>query len=157
MRLAEFDFDLPEERIAQYPLERRDDSRLLELKRASGQISDRRFSELPSLLQGEELVVLNNTRVIPARLFGRRARGDTVTERVEVLLARRIAQDTWEALVRPGRKMPVGERVEFRSGHFAGEVLSRGQGGLRTIRFQSLDGASVDEHLKELGHVPLPP
>src|SRR6516225_6829362 len=114
MRLDELDFDLPEEQIAQYPLGRRDDSRLLELGRASGLLADRRFAELPSLLGGQELLVLNNARVIPARLFGRRAgKGGAGAARVEVFLARRLSDDTWEALVRPGRKMPVGERVEF--------------------------------------------
>jgi S-adenosylmethionine:tRNA ribosyltransferase-isomerase len=158
MRLDELDFDLPEEQIAQYPLGRRDDSRLLELGRASGLLADRRFAELPSLLGGQELLVLNNARVIPARLFGRRAgKGGAGAARVEVFLARRLSDDTWEALVRPGRKMPVGERVEFAPGRFEGEVVSRDEAGLRTIRFHSLDQAHVDEHLQRLGHIPLPP
>ena len=168
MRLDDFDYNLPPTQIAQQPLDRRDASRLLELHRAKGILKDRLFSELPELLRGDELLVLNNTRVIPARLFGRRAgvhaqppsrttRREHLTGKVEVFLTRQHDPQTWEALVRPGRKMQTGERVLFGEGELEAEVISRGELGLRTLRFVSRDTHSVSENLERLGHVPLPP
>src|SRR5437899_1301083 len=167
MRLDELNFDLPRERIAQRPLDRRDDSRLLQMDRATGAFGDRRFVEFPSLLRGDELLILNNARVIPARLFGRRSRNRAISAsgesagrvrgEVEVFLTRRVAHNTWEALVRPGKKLPVGERVEFGEGELEGEMTARGEAGIRTIQFRSHSARSVSEHLEELGHVPLPP
>lgn len=168
MRLDELDYFLPQKQIAQRPLERREASRLLLLDRASGEFGDRRFEELPDLLHGDELLVLNNARVIPARLFGRRSgvrsqppsrptRGEHLTGKVEVFLTRQVDADTWDALVRPGRKMHVGERVLFGEGELEGEILARGELGLRTLRFVSHDLRSVSEHFERLGHVPLPP
>lgn len=168
MRLDDFDYHLPPEQIAQRPLGRRDASRLLELHRAGGGPSDHLFVDLPNLLRGDELIVLNNTRVIPARLFGRRegvhsqlpsrtARQEHLTGKVEVFLTRKVDSQTWEALVRPGRKMQTGERVIFGEGELEAEVTSRGELGLRTLRFVSRDTCGVSEHLERLGHVPLPP
>ena len=168
MRLDELDYHLPPERIAQRPLGRRDASRLLLLDRSSGEFEDRQFAEFPDLLAGNDLLVLNNARVIPARLFGRRAgvrsqkpsrstRAEHLTGRVEILLTRRIEGDTWEALVRPGRKMQLGERVLFGDGEMEAEITARGEFGLRTLRFISHDQRTMDEHLERLGHVPLPP
>lgn len=168
MRLDELDYHLPPEQIAQRPLERRDASRLLLLNRSSGEFEDRQFEEFPDLLLGNELLVFNNARVIPARLFGRRAgvrsqkpsrstRVEHLTGKVEVLLTRRIEGDTWEALVRPGRKMHSGERVFFGDGELEAEVIARGEFGLRTLRFSSRDQRTMNEHLERLGHVPLPP
>jgi S-adenosylmethionine:tRNA ribosyltransferase-isomerase len=168
MRLDELDYKLPPKQIAQRPLDRRDASRLLLLDRETGAFEDRMFAELPELLAGNELLVLNNARVIPARLFGRRAgvrsqkpsratRAEHLTGKVEVFLARQIDAETWEALVRPGRKMHLGERVLFGEGELEGEVLARGEFGLRTLRFVSRNQRSVGEHLERLGHVPLPP
>lgn len=168
MRLDEFDYHLPSGSIAQKPLDRRDASRLLLVPREGGRPEDRQFADLPGLLRGDELLVLNNTRVIPARLFGRRAGvhsqppsratlGEHLTGRVEVFLTRQIDLHTWEALVRPGRKMQTGERVLFGEGELEAEVLSRGELGLRTLRFVSRDTHSVSENLERLGHVPLPP
>jgi len=168
MRLDELDYYLPLERIAQWPLEHRDASRLLLVPRFEGRLEDRVFRELPDLLRGDELIVLNNTRVIPARLFGRRAgvhaqppsrttRREHLSGRVEIFLTRRLDEQTWEALVRPGRKMQTGERVLFGEGELEGEVTSRGELGQRTLRFVSRDTRSVSEHLKRLGHIPLPP
>jgi S-adenosylmethionine:tRNA ribosyltransferase-isomerase len=168
MRLDELDYQLPPEQIAQKPLDRRDASRLLLLNRATGAFEDRMFAQLPELLSGNELLVLNNARVIPARLFGRRAgvrsqkpsraaRAEHLTGKVEVFLARRIDAETWEALVRPGRKMHLEERVLFGEGELEGEVITRGKFGLRTLRFISHDQRSVSKHLERLGHVPLPP
>jgi S-adenosylmethionine:tRNA ribosyltransferase-isomerase len=168
MRLDELDYHLPQYQIAQRPLERREASRLLLLDHSSGGFEDRRFEELPNLLHGNELLVLNNTRVIPARLFGRRCgiharppsratRSEHLTGKVEIFLARQVDADTWEALVRPGRKMHVGERVFFGETELEGEILARGELGLRTLRFVSHDQLSVSEHFERLGHVPLPP
>ena len=168
MRIEEFDYELPRALIAQRPLPRRDASRMLLLDRQGGQWQDRQFLELPGLLRGDELLVFNNARVIPARLFGRRAgihaqppsrstAREHLTGTVEVFLSKRTAEDTWEALVRPGRKLPVGERVIFGGGELEAEIVSRGQLGLRTVRFLSRDGKSPDEHIDRLGHVPLPP
>ena len=167
MRLDELDYFLPPEQIARRPLERREASRLLLLNRSSGAFEDRRFEEFPSLLRGDELLILKNALVIPARLFGRRkgvhsqppsraTRSEHLTGKVEVFLTRRIDVDTWETLVRPGRKMHTGERVLFGGGELEGEVLSRGELGLRTVRFISHDKHTVDEHFARLGHVPLP-
>src|SRR5882757_242705 len=168
MRLDEFDYHLPREQIAQRPLERRDASRLLLLDRASGTVEDRLLSGLPNLLRGNELLVFNNARVIPARLFGRRAgvhsqppsratRSEHLVGKVEIFLTRRLDFELWEALVRPGRKMQVGERILFGAGELEAEVLSRGELGLRTLQFFSHDGSSIGRHLERLGHVPLPP
>src|SRR5579872_1937158 len=168
MRLDELDYDLPPELIAQRPLDQRDASRLLTLGRRSRTTEDRTFSEFPDLLRGDELLVLNNARVIPARLFGRRAgvhsqapsratRGEHLSGNVEVLLTRQVGPDTWEALVRPGRKLPVGERIRFGEGALEAEILSRGDLGLRTLRFESHATESVEALLDRLGHIPLPP
>ena len=168
MRLDELDYHLPPDLIAQRPLAKRDSSRLLALDRMSGAVKDRAFSEFPDLLRGDELLVLNNARVIPARLFGHRAgvhsqapskatRREHLSGNVEVLLTRQIEPATWEALVRPGRKLPVGERIRFEDGAMEAEILSRGELGLRTLRFESHTGESVAELLDRLGHIPLPP
>ena len=168
MRLDELEYHLPQEQIAQRPLDPREASRLLLLDRGSGLFEDRLFTEFPALLRGDELLVLNNARVIPARLFGRRAgvhsqrptrstRAEHLTGKVEILLTRELHSETWEALVRPGRKMAVGERVLFGDGELEAEVLSRGQLGLRTLRFTSNDQSSISQHFERLGHVPLPP
>jgi len=168
MRLDELDYHLPPEQIAQRPLDRRDASRLLLLNRSSGAFEDRQFAEFPDLLVGNELLVLNNARVIPARLFGRRAgvrsqkpsratRAEHLTGKVEILLTRQVEGDSWEALVRPGRKMHVGERILFGEGELEGEITAQGEFGLRTLRFISHDHRTMNEHVERLGHVPLPP
>src|SRR3989440_1905324 len=168
MRIDELDYNLPQELIAQRPLERRDASRMLVLDRRSGLAEDRAFVDFPNLLRGDELLVCNNARVIPARLFGKRAgvhsqpasksvAHEHLQGRVEVFLAKRLGADKWEALVRPGRKLPVGERIIFGQGELEGEILERGELGLRTIEFRSRVSAEVDALLESLGHVPLPP
>jgi S-adenosylmethionine:tRNA ribosyltransferase-isomerase len=168
VRLDELDYDLPSLQIAQRPLQRRDSSRLLAMDRVSGKLADRMFSELPSLLRGEELIVLNNARVIPARLFGRRlgvfsdapsraSRQEHLSGTVEIFLARQVGPDVWEALVRPGRKMKTGERVVFGEGELEAEIIERGEFGVRTVRFTSRDPGGVTSQIERLGHVPLPP
>jgi S-adenosylmethionine:tRNA ribosyltransferase-isomerase len=166
MRVSDFDYDLPLDRIAQYPAKERDASRLLLLDRSSGKWEDRRFAEMPQLLRGDELLVVNNARVIPARLFGRREGvrsqpPSRKTERehlratVEVLLTRQASTDTWEALVHPGKKVRLGERIHFGEGELEAEVVGRGDFGLRTLRFVG-SGATLDT-LERIGHIPLPP
>jgi S-adenosylmethionine:tRNA ribosyltransferase-isomerase len=168
MRVDEFDYDLPAERIAQRPLRTRDASRLLVLSRQHKDSEDRRFAELPELLRGNELLVFNNARVIPARLFGRRAgvhsqaptrktAREHLSGTVEVFLTRQLETEAWEALVRPGRKMQVGERVIFGAGELECEITSRGELGLRTVCFQANNQESVAANIEKLGHVPLPP
>lgn len=168
MNITDFDYELPPQQIAQRPLEDRAASRMLLLERATGAWGDRCFRELPDLLRGDELIVVNNTRVLPARLFGRRAgihaeppggtnpdRGEFLQAPIEVLLVRQIGPDTWETLVRPGRKVPVGERIIFGEGELEGRVEGRGEYGLRIIRFTSLNG--FRQAVDHLGHIPLPP
>ncbi len=170
MNLAEFDYDLPADRIAQYPPAERGASRILVLGRSGPMesISDHKFSELPRLLSGRELVIVNNARVIPARLFGKRvgvhaeksgsARPEHLSACIEVLLTRQTGPDEWEGLVRPGRKLRVGERVRFGDGELEAEVAGRGEFGLRLLRFVSQRREqTVPELLERVGHVPLPP
>lgn len=176
MRTSDFNFELPSELIAQRPAERRDASRMLILARQTGAWHDAEFSGLPQFLRGDELLVLNNTRVRPARLFGKRAGafsqlppsgasvlnenaggGEFLSGMAEIFLVRRIEQDTWQALVRPGKKLPVGERVIFGDGELRAEILERGEMGIRTVRFQASNELTVDENIERLGHVPLPP
>ena len=168
MKLSEFEYELPPERIAQRPLAERDASRLLLLDRKSGAYEDREFRELPELLRGDELVVVNSARVLPARLFGWRAgihaqppgknnptRSEFLQTKIEVLLVRQVTEDTWEALVRPGRKIPTGERIVFGDGELEATTEGRGGFGLRTLRLRS--SGDLREVLGRLGHIPLPP
>jgi len=141
---------------------------MLLLDRIRGGLQDRLFANLPDLLRGDELLVYNNARVIPARLFGKRrglhsqkpsraTQKEHLQRRVEVFLTRRLAPDTWEALVRPGRKLPAGERIVFGDEELEGEIVGRGELGLRTIRFQASMNRNLDNLLESLGHMPLPP
>jgi S-adenosylmethionine:tRNA ribosyltransferase-isomerase len=168
MRVDEFDYELPGGLIAQRPLDRRDASRLLVVERASGGVEDSQFLRFPDFLTGNELIVFNNARVIPARLFGKRVgvhsqkpsdktAREHLSGNVEVFLTRKLEGDTWEALVRPGKKMQVGERVQFGEGELEAEIIARGELGIRSVRFTAHNGISVDENLERLGHVPLPP
>jgi len=169
MKLSEFDYDLPPEHIAQRPLPERDASRLLLVRRDTGRWEDHGFGDLPQLVRGDELIVLNNARVFPARLFARRLgvraepigprsrlRRQYLTAPIEVLLVRRVGPDeTWEALVRPGRKVRTGEVLVFGEGELEAEVVGRGDYGLRTLRFR--DEGDFLARVGRLGHVPLPP
>jgi S-adenosylmethionine:tRNA ribosyltransferase-isomerase len=170
MLLSEFDYALPAELIAQQPLPDRAAARMLLLERQEKAFTDRSFRELPSLLKGNELLVVNNARVIPARLFAHRlgARAEACGEhsrihkehlgsRIEVLLARRIEADLWEALVRPGRKVRVGERLLFEGSPLEAEVVGRGEYGLRQLQFDLPEGGNLADIVQTIGHVPLPP
>jgi S-adenosylmethionine:tRNA ribosyltransferase-isomerase len=164
MKLSDFDYVLRAGQIAQRPLECRDASRMLVVDRTAASDEDRMFRAFPSLLRGDELMVVNNARVIPARLLGRHVKltGDAeqtwreVVE-IEVLLSRQLDATTWEALVRPGRKMHVGQRVQFGDGDLEAEVVAHADHGQRTLRFSSRANGTVREQLERLGHLPLPP
>lgn len=153
MRLDDFDYALPPEQIAQSPLEPRDASRLLVLRRDRSTLEHRRFIELPELLQPGDLLVMNDTRVLPARLVGRRDTGG----RVEALLLERRSAGVWEALVKPGRRIAVDEELAFAGGSLIARVTERYPSGARLLAFRSLEGAEVEEALAKAGAVPLPP
>jgi len=193
--VSDFDFHLPEELIAQEALPDRSASRMLHLSRSGGSFEDRQFAELPGLLRPDDLLVVNNSRVFPARLFGRRAglhaqpvssrnpaARDFLHGRVEVLLTRQIASWEWQALVRPGRKIAVGEKIFFEPGAgdsatagseapnstasgpacppaekatLVAEVTGRGDFGERSLRFEPVP--DFFGQVEKLGHVPLPP
>jgi S-adenosylmethionine:tRNA ribosyltransferase-isomerase len=152
-RLSEFDYELPEELIAQQPLQDRAASRMLVVDRAKGTWEDREFREFPSYVRTGDCLVLNDTRVFPSRLYGRRENG---TGRVEIFLTRATSADglTWEALVRPGKKMRSGERIVI-ADDLTAEILGRGEFGERTIRLHPQGDLNVI--LERVGHVPLPP
>jgi S-adenosylmethionine:tRNA ribosyltransferase-isomerase len=169
MTLDEFDFVLPEGAIAQQPLEDRAASRMLVVHRGEGRWEDRTFRDLPSDLRPGDCLVLNDSKVIPARLFGHRAgvrslpigkknptRHEYLTGKVEVLLERALTPDqlTWRVLARPGRKLHIGERITF-SDDLEAEILARGEFGERTLRFHAR--GDFYEALERAGHVPLPP
>lgn len=163
MKRSEFEYQLPSNRVALYPAAKRDHSRLLRLVRGTGQISHHRFAELPDLLTPKDLLVLNNTKVFPARLIGNRTRltndnvppGQVLKAPIEVLLVKPLETDTWEALVKPGRSIRVGERLQFGEGELKAMVTGRGERGMRVLRFQYQ--GDFDAIVDRLGHVPLPP
>src|SRR3954452_17318256 len=152
--VSDFDYNLPEELIAQQPVADRSGSRMVVVDRARHQMADGQFSDIVRYLGPGDCLVLNNSKVFPSRLFGVRASG---TARVEVFLIRPLSTDnqTWQALVRPGRKLPVGERILF-SETLSAEVLDRGEHGERTVRFTAVNGDIYTE-LDRYGHMPLPP
>ncbi|MFN7933398.1 MAG: tRNA preQ1(34) S-adenosylmethionine ribosyltransferase-isomerase QueA [Bryobacteraceae bacterium] len=153
MDLAEFDFELPEERIAQEPLEDRAAARMLVVYRAEGRFEDRMFREFPSFLHPGDCLVLNDSKVLPARLYGHR---EGYTGHVEVLLVRAMSDDqmTWLTLARPGRKLRSRDRIRF-SDRLEAEILGRGEFGERTMRFHPK--GDFFECIGEVGHMPLPP
>ncbi|BEU87737.1 tRNA preQ1(34) S-adenosylmethionine ribosyltransferase-isomerase QueA [Selenomonas sp. TAMA-11512] len=150
MQLTDFDYELPEERIAQTPMEPRNASRLMVLDRAQQSIEHRHFYDLKGYLQRGDTLIVNDTRVMPARLFGTRTTG----AHVEVLLLKRIDRDRWESLVKPGRKARPGEVITF-SENLSARVLETTDFGGRIIEF-SYEGV-FEEILDQLGETPLPP
>lgn len=151
MKKSDFDFCLPEELIAQTPLEKRDSSRLLVLDKATGAIEHHHFYELPDYLNENDCLVLNNSRVLPARLIGKRASGGAV----ELVLLRDLGDGRWECLSRPGRKTKPGTRLEFGGDELQAEVEAVVEGGNRIVRFE-YEGIFL-EVLERLGKMPLPP
>jgi S-adenosylmethionine:tRNA ribosyltransferase-isomerase len=170
--LSDFDFHLPEELIAQEPLEDRAASRMLVLDRQSGASRDERFVNFPAHLRAGDVLVVNNSRVFPARLFGRRSgeRAQPLSPRnpafreflkgqIEVLLTRQLGNSEWEALVRPGRKLGIGEVLRFGGADdcptLEAKIVGRGDYGERRLRFASVP--DFFDRLDRIGHIPLPP
>jgi S-adenosylmethionine:tRNA ribosyltransferase-isomerase len=162
LRVTDFDFELPEELIAQQPPAERGQSRMLTMDRATGELQDRHFCEFPSLLRKGDLLVLNDSRVIPARLYARRTlrrEKEAPTGRIEVMLTEPMGENRWHALVRPGRKIAIGERLVFPAPDdqiaLEAEVLERGEFGDRLIEFGPVE--DFFGVLDRIGHIPLPP
>lgn len=151
MKTSDFYYDLPEDLIAQTPLERRDSSRLMVLDKESGEISHCHFYDIVNYLQSGDCLVLNNSRVLPARLIGHRPTGGVI----EVLLLKDLGNKCWECLCKPGKKMQVGNEVIFGDGELTATVREVQDTGNRVIEFH-YDGIFL-EHLEHLGKMPLPP
>lgn len=162
LRVADFDFDLPQELIAQQPPVERGTSRMLVMDRVTGALRDAMFTEFASLLAPGDLLVLNDSRVIPARLYARRTTirdREAPTGQIEVMLTEPEGGNRWRALVRPGKKVAVGERLVFLSSSGAieleAEVLERGEFGERLLQFAPVEDFFAA--LERIGHMPLPP
>lgn len=152
MKLSDFDYKLPEELIAQDPLEKRDNSRLMVLHRDTGAIEHKHFYDITDYLNPGDCLVINNTKVIPARLMGVK---EGTGASIEVLLLKRKEEKVWETLVKPGKKARVGARISFGDGLLTGEVIDVVEEGNRLIRFE-YEGI-FEEILDQLGQMPLPP
>ena len=152
MKTSDFYYDLPQELIAQTPLDKRDASRLMTLDRVTGETAHHHFYELPDFLRPGDCLILNDSRVLPARLLGQRLPGGGACE---VLLLIDRGEKTWECLVRPGRKMRTGAKLSFGNGELTAEVVGELEGGNRLVRFD-YEGIFL-EVLERLGKMPLPP
>jgi len=152
VQLSDFEYHLPEELIAQHPLLERDASRMLVVNRADGMLQDSRFVDLSTYLRAGDCLVLNNTKVFPARLMGTRLpTGGTV----EVLLLRKTAQAAWQVLARPARRLKVGSRISFGNSKLSCVVIAANDDGTRMIAFEQPD--QLEELINEVGQPPLPP
>ncbi len=151
MFVDKFDYELPERLIAQEPVEPRDESRLIVLDKQDGNIEHKIFKEIGDYLNKGDVLVVNNTKVIPARLYGRKTTG----AKVEVVLLKRLSEDTWETLVRPGNKIKPGTNLVFKDGLLTAEVKDYAQGGGRILKLKYT--GNFDEVLDDVGVVPLPP
>ena len=151
MKVSEFNYNLPEELIAQTPIEKRDESRLMVLDRKGQTIENKKFEDIINYLEPGYRLVRNNTKVIPARIYGKKETGANV----EFLLLNNIEGDIWESIVRPGNKLHVGTKVIFGNGKLKAEILEIMPGGTRKVKF-SYDGI-FNEILDEIGLMPLPP
>ena len=151
MKVSDFNYELPEELIAQHPYEKRDEARLMVLHRNTKQIEHKVFKDIIDYLEPGDCLVLNDTKVIPARLYGKKDTG----AKVESLLLKRIENDDWEAMVRPGNKLKAGAKVSFGDGILKAEVLETLEGGNRRVRF-TYEGI-FNEILDKVGLMPLPP
>ena len=152
MRISDFDYELPEELIAQAPLARRDGSRMLIVDRASQTWHDTRFTDLPKYFRANDALVLNNTRVFPARLHGQRSPSGGA---VEILLLREVKPNVWQTLIRPARRLQTGARIAFANSKLIAEVVESLDDGLRLIKFESEE--PFERIIDELGDTPLPP
>ena len=152
MKTSDFNYDLPQELIAQDPLEDRSSSRLMHLSPADGSIEHKHFTDILEYLRPGDCLVINDTKVIPARLYGHR---ENTGGMVEILLLKRMQDDTWECLVKPGKKARPGDRIVFGDGILKGEITDILEEGNRLIRFE-YEGI-FEEILDQLGEMPLPP
>jgi S-adenosylmethionine:tRNA ribosyltransferase-isomerase len=152
MRISDFDYQLPEELIAQQPAERRDASRMLIVDRAGQTWQDAEFNSLPDYLNASDVLVLNNTRVFPARLHGRRIPSGGA---IELLLLREIEPNLWQALARPARRLQKGTRISFGKSELEARVIDLLDDGLRLVKFET--GKSLESLIDQIGETPLPP
>ena len=153
MHINDFDYELPKELIAQTPSETRDGCRLMVVHRKDGSIEHRHFYDILEYLKPDDCLVLNNSKVLPARLFGVK---EGTGAKIEFLLIKRIEGDTWETMVRPGKRLKIGDSVSFSDEKlFRATVKNYGEDGTRIVEFQ-YEGIFM-ERLEELGEMPLPP
>jgi S-adenosylmethionine:tRNA ribosyltransferase-isomerase len=154
MQLSEFDYELPEDLIAQHPLPERDASRMLILNRAEQSLADSKFESLPDYVRPGDLLVVNNTRVFPARLIGQR---EPSGGRVELLLIREIEEGVWETLARPAHRLKSGAQLRFGDSALRADVIACGEKGVRRVKFSVADEhASLETLLNTAGQTPLP-
>ncbi len=151
MNVSDFDYELPEELIAQRPADKRDGSRLLVVDRKAGSVSHEHFSDVKKHLKAGDCLVINDSKVLPARLYGTKA---VTGAKVEFLLTKRLEGDTWETMVRPGKRLKPGDSVDFADG-FRAHIDANGEGGTRIVTFE-YEGIFM-ERLEEIGSMPLPP
>lgn len=151
MNVADFDYNLPEELIAQVPIQKRDESRLMVLNKKEQTIEHKKFKDIIDYLEEGDCLVINNTKVLPARLYGKKETGANV----EILLLKQIENDIWECIVRPGNKLHVGAKIIFKEGLLKGEILETLEGGTRKVKF-TYKGI-FNEILDQIGLMPLPP
>lgn len=152
MKVTDFDFYLPEELIAQHPLEKRDDARLMLLDKENGKIEHKIFKDIIDYLESGDCLVLNDTRVLPARLIGVK---EETGGKMEFLLLKRVDKDTWETLVKPGKRAQIGTKFLFGEGELKAEVIGMGEEGSRIVKFE-YEGI-FEQALDKLGEMPLPP
>ena len=152
MKVADFNYDLPEELIAQVPIQKRDQSRLMVLDKEKKTIEDKIFQDIIDYLKPGDCLVRNNTKVIPARLYGIK---EETGANIEFLLLKRIEGDIWETMVHPGRRLKVGTRVTFGNGLLKAEILEVMEGGNRKVKFEYK--GIFNEILEQIGLMPLPP
>ena len=152
MKLEEFDFNLPEELIAQHPKDKRDEARLMVLDRKNRTIDNKIFKDIIEYLNEGDCLVINNTKVIPARLYGKKVDSDI---NVEILLLKRVEDDIWEVIVKPGRRLKTGAKIIFGEGILKGEIIDVLENGNRKIKFE-YEGI-FNEILDKIGLMPLPP
>ena len=151
MKVSDFNYELPEELIAQTPIKKRDESRLLVLNRKNKTIEHKKFKDVISYLEPGDCLVINNTKVIPARLYGKKTTG----AKVEFVLLNQIEGDIWETMVRPGNKLHEGAEVEFANGKLKAKIIETMPGGTRKVKFEY--NCIFNEIIDEIGLMPLPP
>jgi S-adenosylmethionine:tRNA ribosyltransferase-isomerase len=152
MKISEYDFQLPLEFIAQYPSDKRDHSKLMVLHRRSGKIEHKVFYQIIDYLKKDDGLVINHTRIFPARLFGRLENKDS---KIEILLLKKIEDDVWEILVKPGRKAKIGQRIVFDQNKLKCEILDKSPAGGRVVKF--FYNGDFYEMIDQIGVIPLPP